>query len=41
MPRPFDPSAVLHLPLMANLATSSADGPHNAPVWFISEDQAL
>lgn len=35
MPRPFDPSSVLSLPLMANLATVSADGaPRNAPVWF-------
>ncbi|MGL6209208.1 MAG: pyridoxamine 5'-phosphate oxidase family protein [Paracoccaceae bacterium] len=41
MPRPFDPSAILHLPLMANLATSCPDGPRNAPVWFIWEDAAL
>lgn len=32
---------VLRLPLMANLATADADGPRNAPVWFIWEEGAL
>jgi hypothetical protein len=39
--RPFDPDLVLNLPLMANLATVSEDGPRNAPVWYIWEDAAL
>lgn len=37
----FDPDEILHLPLMANLATVSADGPRNAPVWFIWEEDIL
>jgi len=37
----FDPERVLALPLMANLATLSPDGPRNAPVWFLWEDGAL
>jgi len=38
----FDPAEILHLPLMANLATVAADGsPRNAPVWFQWEDGAL
>lgn len=41
MCRPFNPESVLHMPLMANLATMSADGPRNAPVWFHWEDDAL
>ncbi|MBF9044445.1 pyridoxamine 5'-phosphate oxidase [Rhodobacterales bacterium HKCCE4037] len=42
MPTPFDPMEVLALPLMANLATVSADGaPRNAPVWFAWEADAL
>ncbi|WP_245446026.1 pyridoxamine 5'-phosphate oxidase family protein [Mesorhizobium kowhaii] len=42
MPRTFDPDDVLSRPLMANLATVSADGaPRNAPVWFIWEDGAI
>ncbi|MGQ0566823.1 MAG: pyridoxamine 5'-phosphate oxidase family protein [Gemmobacter sp.] len=41
MARPFDPEAVLALPLMANLATMSPDGPRNAPVWFLWEGGAL
>lgn len=41
MARPFDPDLVLALPLMANLATMSRDGPRNAPVWFHWEDGAL
>jgi hypothetical protein len=39
--RPFDPDLLLDLPLMANLATVSDDGPRNAPVWYIWEDAAL
>ncbi|WGH79226.1 pyridoxamine 5'-phosphate oxidase family protein [Jannaschia ovalis] len=35
---PFDPDRVLALPLVANLATVTADGaPRNAPVWFAWE----
>jgi hypothetical protein len=41
MARPFDPDLILHLPLMAFLATSDPDGARNAPVWFIWEDGAL
>jgi hypothetical protein len=41
MPRPFDPEALLHLPLMANLATLCDEGPRNAPVWFQWEEGAL
>ena len=41
MPRPFDPQALLQMPLMANLATMSPDGPRNAPVWFHWEEGAL
>lgn len=42
MPRQFDPEAVLRKPLMATLATVSADGaPRAAPVWFLWEDGAL
>ncbi|MGB0497642.1 MAG: pyridoxamine 5'-phosphate oxidase family protein [Rubricella sp.] len=41
MGRPFDPARVLAKPLMANLATVSAEGPRNAPVWFLWEDGAL
>ena len=37
----FDPAAVLALPLMANLATLCPDGPRNAPVWYLWEDDAL
>ncbi len=37
----FDPELVLGLPLMANLATMSPEGPRNAPVWFLWEDGAL
>jgi hypothetical protein len=39
--QPFDPDLVLAMPLMANLATVSKDGPRNAPVWFLWEDAAL
>jgi len=39
--RSFDPEAVLAMPLMANLATQSSNGPRNAPVWFIWEDGAV
>lgn len=42
MPEPFDPEDLLHLPLMANLATLAEDGaPRNAPVWFHWEEGAL
>lgn len=41
MARPFDPEDVLSRPLMANLATMEAEGPRNAPVWFIWEEGAL
>lgn len=41
MGHPFDPHELLCRPLMATLATSSADGPRNAPVWFIWEDGAI
>ena len=37
----FDPGEVLALPLMANLATMSLDGPRNAPVWFLWEDGVM
>lgn len=41
MPRPFDPDLILHLPLMANLASLAPEGPRNAPVWFLWEEGAL
>ena len=42
MPKKFDPDDVLSRPLMANLATVTADGaPRNAPMWFIWEDDAI
>lgn len=41
MPRPFDPDLVLKQPLMANLATIGPEGPCNAPVWFLWEEDAL
>ena len=42
MSQHFDPHDILPLPLMANLATVSANGsPRNAPVWFIWEDNRL
>ena len=41
MGHPFDPQVLLCEPLMANLATSSEDGPRNAPVWFIWENGAI
>lgn len=42
MPQTFDPNEILQLPLMANLATVTADGaPRNAPMWFIWEDGAI
>ncbi|MFG6660331.1 pyridoxamine 5'-phosphate oxidase family protein [Sulfitobacter sp. 915] len=37
----FDPHALLSEPLMANLSTSSDEGPRNAPVWFLWEDEAI
>lgn len=42
MPTPFDPSELLSLPLMANVATVTQDGaPRNAPMWYLWEDDAL
>ncbi len=41
MSQPFDPQVLLSAPLMANLATVCADGPRNAPVWYIWEEEAL
>lgn len=41
MGRPFDADLLLAMPLMANLATISEEGPRNAPVWFLWEDGAL
>lgn len=42
MPRPFDPDALLSQPLMANVATVSAEGaPRNAPMWFLWEGGAI
>jgi len=42
MPTPFGPDDVLHLPLMANLASVARDGsPRNAPVWFSWEDGVI
>jgi hypothetical protein len=42
MAKKFDPTDVLGLPLMANLATISDDGsPRNAPMWFIWENDAI
>ncbi len=41
MGTPFDPEEVLALPLMAMLATASADGPRGAPVWYQWEEGAL
>jgi hypothetical protein len=36
-----DIDQVLARPLMAHLATSSADGPRDSPVWFLWEDGAV
>lgn len=41
MPTRFDPERLLSRPLMVNLATVSADGPRNAPMWFLWEDGML
>ncbi len=42
MGQAFDPMDVLSKPLMANLATVTADGaPRNAPMWFIWENNAI
>ena len=42
MGKKFEPSLLLHRPLMANLATVSRDGsPRNAPMWFIWESNKL
>ncbi len=37
----FDPDGIIRLPLMANLATVCSEGPRNAPVWFLWEENAL
>jgi hypothetical protein len=38
----FNPTDILNLPLMANLATIANDGsPRNAPMWFIWENDAV
>jgi len=37
----FNSEALLTRPLMANLATLDVEGPRNAPVWFIWEEDAL
>jgi hypothetical protein len=41
MAHEFDPEELLRLPLMANLATTCAEGPRNAPVWFTWEEGAI
>lgn len=42
MPTEFDHQPILSKPLMANLATVTAQGePRNAPVWFALEDAAI
>ncbi len=41
MGQEFDPEVVLAMPLMANLATLSPDGPRNGPVWFLWEGGAV
>lgn len=41
MAQAFDPEALLSAPLMANLATTCAEGPRNAPVWYVWEHGAL
>jgi len=37
----FDVDDFLQQPLVAHLATASADGPRESPVWFLWEDQAM
>lgn len=41
MGTPFDPEAVLALPLVAILSTASPNGPRGAPVWYHWEEGAL
>lgn len=41
MPVPFDPETLLSRPLMVVLATTCAEGPRNAPMWYLWEDGAL
>lgn len=41
MPRPFDAEILLARPLMSMVSTLCADGPRNAPMWFLWEDGAL
>jgi hypothetical protein len=38
---PFDLETFLARPLIAHLATGSADGPRESPVWFLWEDGAV
>lgn len=38
---PFDLDTFLARPLLAHLATVSADGPRESPVWFLWEDGAV
>jgi len=39
--KPFDVDGFLQRPLMAHLATASAFGPRESPVWFLWEDEAI
>lgn len=39
--KPFDLDVFLARPMMAHLATASADGPRESPVWFLWEDGAV
>jgi nitroimidazol reductase NimA-like FMN-containing flavoprotein (pyridoxamine 5'-phosphate oxidase superfamily) len=41
MAHDFDIDAFLRQPLVAHLATASADGPRESPVWFLWEGGAL
>ncbi len=41
MGMPFDERVLLAEPLMANLATLGPEGPCNAPVWYLWENDAL
>jgi nitroimidazol reductase NimA-like FMN-containing flavoprotein (pyridoxamine 5'-phosphate oxidase superfamily) len=40
-PRSVDVDELLARPLFAHLATASADGPRESPVWFLWEDDAI
>jgi hypothetical protein len=37
----FDVDGFLQQPLVAHLATASANGPRESPVWFLWEDQPM